>query len=92
VIEIEVKYKGGHSYQEKWELTQWYCPCCGKQFVYQEQGPGDYYVGSEMLCIICNGSFYMPSEPSKTEEKDLNYLDKQRLETIKQHRTKDAKL
>jgi hypothetical protein len=37
-----------------------YCPNCGKQEVWYENGLGDYYQGVEHLCLNCEYEFYLP--------------------------------
>jgi len=43
------------------EKTEYYCPECGKQEVYEALGEGDYYEGTGLYCNSCNNAFTMPS-------------------------------
>lgn len=59
MIDIEVKYyfRGAfsHQYKEVWDKSEdfKYCPNCGNKTVYESQGVGDYYEGTEVICISC---------------------------------------
>jgi len=35
------------------DRTGYWCPYCGTQEMWQERGPGDYYVGPATLCAAC---------------------------------------
>jgi len=39
------------------ELSELFCPNCGKQEVYIEAGEGDYYQGPGHYCKSCNAEF-----------------------------------
>jgi hypothetical protein len=69
-----------HKYDETWEETEYFCPCCGKKAVWHEDDPGDYYVGEQFLCIACGASFYLPNgaEPSQNNEQDRQRLERLR--------------
>lgn len=56
-VELDVRYALGHSYPETWCKGALFCPHCGKQEVWEEQGEGDYYVGASFLCIACRYNF-----------------------------------
>ncbi len=58
-----VKYKAGHSCNETWSKTDYYCPKCGAQSVWQDTSGGDVDVGPELICESpnCRVSFYLPS-------------------------------
>lgn len=43
------------------DITDEYCPGCGKQTVFIEQGEGDYYQGPSYYCKSCNYAFSLPS-------------------------------
>lgn len=57
---IEVKYELGHSYTERWDVSDLYCPHCGDQSVWIEDAGGDYYEGPGHLCAACGWQFTMP--------------------------------
>lgn len=70
---ITINYRAGHSYDETWTLDgELYCPNCGKQEVWVEQGPGDYYVGEGHLCGACRCTFRLPTlrDPGTDEYDD----------------------
>jgi hypothetical protein len=77
-IRVDVKYELGHTITTYYERSDWFCPNCGKQNVWEEQGPGDYYVGVNHVCIECKTYFLMPSIDS-----DPDYTEKQVIETIR---------
>lgn len=67
-----------HKYTETWELTENFCPCCGKREVWLEQGGGDYYVGQQYICMACDSTFHMPNSQKCTDD-----ADRQRLERLR---------
>lgn len=81
-VTLTIHYEAGHSYDETWAATNFYCPVCGKQPVWGEQGPGDYYEGSEYLCLTCGTTFTLPSCSDVPND---NKHDVQRLAGIRQH-------
>lgn len=79
MIKLEVKYKAGHSYNETWVRTEYFCPGCGKQEVHMRDGGGDYYVGEQYICTACDHTFHMPSGMHQCH----NWQDLQRLEALR---------
>ena len=77
---FEVKYEAGHSYDETWEATDYYCPACGKQEVWHETSGEDYYVGETHLCLSCEAHFYLPNGASPCSK---NWQDDQRVDHIR---------
>lgn len=77
---------------EKWELTELYCPSCGKQEVWVEDSDGDYYEGPPHLCVGCETKFTLPFI-SQVEDQDDNAMpvDQQRLAGIREHIKKNPK-
>jgi transposase-like protein len=57
--------------------TDYYCPNCGKQNVFVEEGEGDYYTGPTHYCNTCDYSF---SIPSGSVNKDLKWDEKHKAE------------
>lgn len=51
--------------------TEYYCPNCGKQEIFEELGDGDYYQGPSLYCHKCNFMFAMPSRGIVI---DLNWI------------------
>lgn len=56
---VEKRYDWGVTHSN-WTRTNDYCPNCGKLGMWQEDGEGDYYVGSEYRCTGCLASVAMP--------------------------------
>lgn len=50
------EYRDSHHYVSEWEKTELFCPKCGKQEVWNEHGPGDFYDGTEYMCAVCGTS------------------------------------
>ena len=79
-MKFDVKYYNGegiqtHFYTENWSKTEYYCPNCGRQYVWEEDGEGDYYVGSQLMCTCCGVEFNLPSGASTSKyNQDLQRL------------------
>jgi hypothetical protein len=58
----------GRRYLNEWFPTEWYCPACGHQSVWEEADQGDYYMGVDFMCTHCGVTFYLPSEPAGPNE------------------------
>ena len=69
-----------HSYEEGWEKTDYFCPCCAKQEVWNEQSGGDFYVGEQHLCAACGATFHLPSGAYPRAD---NKQDEQRLAALR---------
>ena len=84
MIKFQVLYynDGGysHEYTENWDKAEWFCPACGRREVYEEQGGGDYYVGTRFLCEKCGAKFYLPDPPEPCPKNDQH---QQRLAAIR---------
>jgi hypothetical protein len=74
-MKLTVKYKLGHSYDEDWEATEFFCPFCGKKRVWSDSGPGDYYMGPLRLCLACGVSFSGPDGGGAANAEDLQRLE-----------------
>lgn len=70
---VTIKYELGHSYDFIYEKSNLYCPVCGEQAIWEEQGNGDYYEGVNYSCVNCDASFTLPSlsKNDTTEGKQL---------------------
>jgi predicted RNA-binding Zn-ribbon protein involved in translation (DUF1610 family) len=79
VIEFDIKYEAGHTYRERWDECEWYCPACGSGEVYADQGGGDYYVGNQHACVSCGAAFYLPS----VDVQPRDWQNKQRLDALR---------
>ena len=77
-VTVSVKYEAGHSYLEDWVKTEYYCPHCGKQEVWDEDSGGDHYVGTRLTCVSCAAGFRMPESADATD-----WQTQQRIEAIK---------
>lgn len=55
-MNIDVRYKLGHIIYQ-YEKNDLYCPNCGTKNIWEEQGLGDYYVGTVNLCTQCESEF-----------------------------------
>jgi predicted RNA-binding Zn-ribbon protein involved in translation (DUF1610 family) len=56
----EVGKQFSHRGREVWTRNDLFCPKCGKQKVWNCDGPGDYYVGTKYICAECESYFYLP--------------------------------
>jgi predicted RNA-binding Zn-ribbon protein involved in translation (DUF1610 family) len=83
VVKVEVKYKLGHTIQREFKKTDYFCPNCGKQSIWEEQGGGDYYVGVDYECCSCESVFNMPNM-GKANMNDEFSPDKQIIEAIRE--------
>lgn len=66
-----------HQYTETWEITDYYCPQCGKKEVWRNDG-GDYYIGEQHICAACKRSFHIPGGVNTATGEQ----DEQRLEHL----------
>jgi hypothetical protein len=73
-----VKYGAGHSYQESWETTEYFCPNCGRRDVWHETSGGDYYVGELHLCRSCKHGFHLPNGTQPAND----WQDRQRFDAL----------
>lgn len=48
-----------HHYVDEYLKGSVFCPHCGKQDVWEEQGDGDYYCGPDYICASCGDCFTM---------------------------------
>jgi hypothetical protein len=65
----------GHHYVETWESTSLFCPRCGKQAVWKQEGEGDYYLGPEYLCTECNNISCLDHSAPATTSNKLAVID-----------------
>ena len=82
VITIKHKDARGNlwdSYEERWGKTQYHCPMCGEQKVWEEREIKDYRRGVAYICVACKSSvFYLSISGSKSD------VDKQRREYLRE--------
>lgn len=74
-----VKYEDGHSHDEPWAKTVYFCMICGDKAVWFRDDGGDYYQGEQHMCTSCGSSWAMPSSPCPPSD----WQDRQRLEALK---------
>lgn len=64
---------------EDYEKSNFYCPLCGQKEVWRQEGMGDYYNGSDYICIYCGGQSLLDGcYPGPNQ---INYMNK--LEQLK---------
>jgi len=65
-MKITDNYVPSHHYTNNYEKTEYFCPYCGVQSVYVEDGDGDYYQGPLHQCsnVECCHAFSLSGEHS----------------------------
>lgn len=64
-----------HKYSERWSLTEYFCPQCGKKDVWIRGDGGDCELGEKHICTECEHTFYLPDGVSKaSDEQDVQRL------------------
>ncbi len=77
-VAINKKYKLGHSIKHRYgKIEDLFCPKCGKKDLWQSMDSGDYYIGSESICVNCSSISYM-------ENTALNSSDEYEIKHIKE--------
>lgn len=72
-----------HAIVEQWEpLPDMFCPHCGKQTVWHDTGPGDYYANEQYICLSCEHTFTFYSTPTAIID-DETGSDIQRLQGLR---------
>lgn len=72
-----------HRYTEEWEITEWHCPKCAAKAVWENQGGGDYYIGTQLICVGCGFSWHMPSAGPIEDHGLMTESDVQRLAALR---------
>lgn len=62
-MKVLLEFSGSHHYWENYEKTDWFCPHCGKQEMWDSTGSGDYYTGTTSYCTACNFSSQLLGGP-----------------------------
>ena len=57
VTHFEVCYRK-LTYQESWVQTDYFCMVCGRQTVWRDDSPGDYFAGNQHMCVSCGAAVY----------------------------------
>lgn len=79
VLTVINEYPGSHHYLQTYEKTDLYCAKCGKQEVWDQLGPGDYYVGNESYCLACGfGCFYLGGPKEVKDQNELGIIEQLR--------------
>lgn len=73
-MKILNEYPGSHHYWCEFEKTNYFCPECGQQEVWQEQTEGDYYLGEQWLCASCSLKWTMQGLSKVTSINDMGKL------------------
>jgi len=63
-----------HHYMEEYCLDALYCPDCGKQQIWAEQSPGDYYCGPIYLCAACGCNFTIQGPHHDANDKRIDQI------------------
>jgi predicted RNA-binding Zn-ribbon protein involved in translation (DUF1610 family) len=58
-MKVLLEFRNSHHYIAEYEKSKYFCPNCGKQEVWEEQGEGDYYAGSSYICTSCSYTSYL---------------------------------
>lgn len=85
-VKLVVHYRRGHSIPETWSLALWFCPSCAQQRVWEREGDGDYYQGTQTMCAACGFWFYMPSCGEAEGRTSSETYDLQRLNAIRNYK------
>jgi hypothetical protein len=48
-----------HHYVKEYGKSNLFCPICGRQEVWTEKSEGDFYVGSESICVACESTLHL---------------------------------
>ena len=64
-----------HHYIDDFEKCNLFCPNCGIRSVWQEQSPGDYYVGGEFICTACSHDFTIQGPSCMSEPQQLKKVE-----------------
>lgn len=78
----------GHHYLTEYLKEECFCPNCGQKGVWLEQGLGDYYLGSEYICVACAHSWTMQGPDPISRENELVILEQLRSGITKKPTTK----
>lgn len=64
-----------HHYMDEYQKCDLFCPNCGTRSVWQEQSPGDYYVGEDFICTACNQNFTIQGPMPMSEPNQLKKIE-----------------
>ena len=55
-MKVLLEHSNTHHYWTEYKKTNLFCPTCGANQVWKDEDPGDYYTGSDYVCVGCNFS------------------------------------
>lgn len=88
-MKVLSEYPDRHHYFDRYEKTNWFCAHCGKQEVWDSMDPGDYYLGTESICVACGWSCHYVGGPTlRTESNVVSILEQLRSGVTKDPTTK----
>jgi len=75
-MKVILEFKNSHHYEKEYKKSDLYCPFCGKQEVWEDQGCGDYYHGVDYNCSSCNSSHSLDNS-SRNETEAYSSISRQ---------------
>lgn len=66
---VLLEYPGSRHYYHEYFLTDYHCMKCGEKTLWQENGPGDYYLENTMYCSNCYHSSHSVAIPTEVTQK-----------------------
>jgi len=55
-MKVILEFKGSHHYEQDYRKSDMYCPSCGEKDIWENEGHGDYYLGTDYICTACESS------------------------------------
>jgi predicted RNA-binding Zn-ribbon protein involved in translation (DUF1610 family) len=77
------KGKFTHSYDATWERTEYFCPVCGKQTVWQRKDGWDIEQGDQYQCTSCGAEWFTMGFDGRQENKNPKDADAQVLTALR---------
>lgn len=68
------EYPDSHHYWEKYEKSDYFCPCCGSKELWEEQGSGDYYLGVDYVCTNCDTVHTLDNSGNEAKKEIVDQL------------------
>jgi len=68
---------------DTYSTTEYFCPSCWQKTVMNEDGPGDYYAGSDYICVKCDFIFCLTYERKATDDYDRKKVAEARHTALK---------
>lgn len=73
-VTIDTKYPRGHTITSRWEKSDYHCPWCGKEDVWEEHYKDDYYTDPTYLCLDCHKNFTMQEQNALDTEYNVRQI------------------